>query len=144
MVVGDVGYPGSQPDTAYLLPNGMCFDTAHNMYMAEASCRVRKIWAPPHEGGGGGDTGTVATAVVAGMQLVAVYPNPVGQVLHVGSSAVAGSYTLCTVTGTQVASGHLPAGVPGSLPVGHYPAGIYLLQLHWANGHRQTVKVWKE
>jgi hypothetical protein len=144
MVVGDVGYPGSHPDTAYLIPTGICFDTAHNLYMADVSCRVRKIWAPPHEGGGGGDTGTVATAVVAGRQPVAVYPNPVGQVLHVGSSAVAGSYTLCTVTGMQVASGQLPAGVPGSIPVGHYPAGIYLLQLHWANGDRNTVKVWKE
>ncbi len=136
------GYPGDglDADSAFFEPIGLCFDTAGNAYIADDGCRVRKIWAPVHEGGGG-DTTLHAGTVAAGN--LNVYPNPAGSRIQISGAAAGSTYMLQNIAGVNVAGGYLQGG-SGELDIAGYAPGIYVLYVVRPDGVRHIVRVQKE
>ncbi len=132
---------GLDADSAFIQPTGMCFDSVGNAYLSEWGCRVRKIWAPVHEGGGGGDTTLHTGTVAAGS--VQVYPNPAGSRVHISGAAAGSTYILQNIAGVNVAGGYLQGG-SGELNIAGYAPGIYVLYVVQPDGVRHIVRVQKE
>ncbi len=137
------GYPGDglDADSAFFEPAGLCFDSTGNAYIADNQCRVRKIWAPVHEGGGGGDTTLHAGTVAAGN--LNVYPNPAGSRVHISGAAAGSTYILQNIAGVNVAGGYLRGG-SGELNIAGYAPGMYVLYVVQPDGVRHIVRVQKE
>lgn len=77
---------------------------------------------------------------------VELYPNPVVDVLHLhfSSPSPAATWQLTDVAGHQLGSAALPEGKETQIDLSHLPAGVYWLQLHFAEGKTLVQKVVKQ
>ena len=151
MTAIDPGYPGDgkDVDSAWFQVEGMCFDTAGHMLIADGRCRLRKVWMPIPDGPGPIDTTTDTTGTVFAHTAVAhtglrVAPNPTRSELHISNVATQAAYTLYTITGLPAAQGILLPQQENTLPLKDYPPGMYLLHIQYTGGERAVVRVLKE
>ena len=147
----EIGYPGDglDVDSAYIDPQGMCFDTSGNMLIADLRCRIRKVWMPIPDGPGPIDTttdttGTVFAHTAGNYRGLHIAPNPTRSELHIGNVATQAAYTLYTITGLPAAQGLLLPKQENTLPLKDYPPGMYLLHVQYTGGEREVVRVLKE
>jgi uncharacterized repeat protein (TIGR01451 family) len=84
------------------------------------------------------------TSVVnANKSVVSIYPNPATQLLHIDNLKEATSYRIVNMVGGTVIQGVLSQG-NNEIRLEAIPAGVYILQLTYANGQREVIRVVKE
>ena len=119
-------------------PEGVCFDSCGNIYIADCqNRRIRKITYPhchylevenenrPSEN-------------------LSIYPNPVNSLLHIDNLQTPATYRLLSIIGAVVQLGNLKEG-NNSISVAAIPAGVYIIEVSGAeNGERWVRRVVKE
>lgn len=144
---GTGGYSGDDgPATAANLkaPGGVVIDTCGNLYIADSwNNRVRKVlFYPDCPDTSGGEGPTQAVGVTTQPTEISVFPNPVSDILYVTCSMPV-AFSIAAISGREVASGTLTKG-DNSIPVSHFPTGVYFINATSPSGERRVYKVVKE
>lgn len=126
---------GASVIAADIHPEFMYLDRAGNLYFSTYSNRIKKVTGYlPGLAGNKNDCGETAVEEVTNTDEVKLYPNPVGDVLHV---AAAGSmYETLTITNSMGQSilRLILTGAETNVPVGMLPPGVYYLSMRGTKG----------
>lgn len=108
-------------------PSGVAIDTCGNVYIADAwNNRIREVlFYPTCPDTTGSDT-TLATSISLASGDIALFPNPVYEVLHIHGIPATATYTISDMTGKASLHGVVQKG---SIPVKNLPSGMYLITI---------------